>query len=135
MIRIQSKLSNTFIECYQKIPPIVFEEISNLYFYSDSLSIRNSRVKTYSYKIEVKTVVIHYYVYFDFLWVSLYIPCNKFMELQCQLHMTFYNAKFLFISRNLSKLLCMYFRWFRIFQTSRYQGIVKATVFGVLKSS
>ena len=27
----------------------------------------------------------------------------------------------------------MYVRWFRIFQTSRYQGIVKATVSGVLK--
>ena len=27
----------------------------------------------------------------------------------------------------------MYIRWFRIFQTSRNQGIVKATVFGVLE--
>ena len=27
----------------------------------------------------------------------------------------------------------MYNRWFRIFQTSRYQGIVKATVFGVFE--
>ena len=27
----------------------------------------------------------------------------------------------------------MYIRWFRTFQTSRYQGIVKATVFGVLE--
>ena len=46
----------TFISFQQKFPPIclfppilllVFEEISHLYFYSDSSSIRNSRVCTY----------------------------------------------------------------------------------------
>ena len=31
------------------------------------------------------------------------------------------------------QFLYMYSRWFRIFQTSRYQGIVKATVSGVVE--
>ena len=37
------------------------------------------------------------------------------------------------VKRSLFAQLNMYIRWFRIFQTSRYQGIVKATVSGVFE--
>ena len=84
----------------------------------------------------------------DIIYIPLiYIKTNTLnaLRIHCQAKFCvqksrFWDASMLmvkYIDRNALNsfmyILCTYIRWFRIFQTSRYQGIVKATVSGVLE--
>ena len=111
----------TFISFQQKVPPIrlfppilllIFKEISHLYFYSDSSSIRNSRVDTKNHNLlmffqkfgEIEESFKRIYLISIFKWQFFFLSCPKPLKyrLKKSVRMIIWSVEHLFIKTRFS---------------------------------